>query len=318
MNDSRLTVCIFSITPSLLTLLKQQLQQGSFLLNDFSDREAFIAHILHEEQTIDCLIFEDGAAAHQMFAELQHRNLLLPCLLITDGSHNAEPNEDNLDADEVRAQATSHSNASDPTRKEDSPKIGKYHRAMQQVSRLRIEETQGLSTAVEKAINIFLQLPSESPLLAEDRVLSDPALSQDIFTSLSNKQRRLSAKLQERLGYMGVYYKRNPDSFLKRMSLEEKQAFLDTLRKGYRDIILNYFSEATDLNERIDQYVTTAFFADVPTAQMVQIHMELMDEFSQQLKLEGRNEEILLDYRLTLIDVMANLCELYRRSIPRL
>ena len=45
--------------------------------------------------------------------------------------------------------------------------------------------------------------------------------------------------------------------------------------------------------------------------------MELIDEFAQQLKLEGRNEEILLDYRLTLIDTIAHLCEMYRRSIPR-
>ncbi len=45
--------------------------------------------------------------------------------------------------------------------------------------------------------------------------------------------------------------------------------------------------------------------------------MKLMDEFAQQLKLEGRSEEILLDYRLTLIDIVAHLCEMYRRSIPR-
>jgi circadian clock protein KaiA len=45
--------------------------------------------------------------------------------------------------------------------------------------------------------------------------------------------------------------------------------------------------------------------------------MELMEEFSKQLKLEGRSEEILLDYRLTLIDVIAHLGEMYRRSIPR-
>ena len=42
-----------------------------------------------------------------------------------------------------------------------------------------------------------------------------------------------------------------------------------------------------------------------------------MEEFSKQLKLEGRSEEILLDYRLTLIDIIAHLCEMYRRSIPR-
>lgn len=51
--------------------------------------------------------------------------------------------------------------------------------------------------------------------------------------------------------------------------------------------------------------------------QIVEIHMELIDEISKQLKLEGRSEEILLDYRLTLIDIIAHLCEMYRRSIPR-
>jgi circadian clock protein KaiA len=45
--------------------------------------------------------------------------------------------------------------------------------------------------------------------------------------------------------------------------------------------------------------------------------MELMDEFSKQLKLEGRNDDILQDYRLTLIDAIAHLCEMYRRSVPR-
>ena len=45
--------------------------------------------------------------------------------------------------------------------------------------------------------------------------------------------------------------------------------------------------------------------------------MDLMDEFAKQLQLENRSEEILLDYRLTLIDIIAHLCEMYRRSIPR-
>lgn len=51
--------------------------------------------------------------------------------------------------------------------------------------------------------------------------------------------------------------------------------------------------------------------------QVVEIHMELIDDISKQLKLEGRSEDILLDYRLTLIDIIAHLCEMYRRSIPR-
>jgi circadian clock protein KaiA len=71
------------------------------------------------------------------------------------------------------------------------------------------------------------------------------------------------------------------------------------------------------LNQKIDEYVNIAFFADIPISRVVEIHMELMDQLSKQLKLEGRSEEMLLDYRLTLIDVMAHLCEMYRRSIPK-
>ena len=60
-----------------------------------------------------------------------------------------------------------------------------------------------------------------------------------------------------------------------------------------------------------------AFFADLPVSQVVEIHMDVMDEFANQLKLEGRSEDIVLDYRLTLIDTLAHLCEMYRRSIPK-
>jgi circadian clock protein KaiA len=44
--------------------------------------------------------------------------------------------------------------------------------------------------------------------------------------------------------------------------------------------------------------------------------MDLMDDFAHQLKIEGRNDDILLDYRLPLIDIISHLCEIYRRSIP--
>ncbi len=49
--------------------------------------------------------------------------------------------------------------------------------------------------------------------------------------------------------------------------------------------------------------------------QIIEIHMEVIDEFAQQLRLEGRSDEALLDYRLTLIDILAHLCETYRCSI---
>ncbi len=126
----------------------------------------------------------------------------------------------------------------------------------------------------------------------------------------------MTNKLKERLGYLGVYYKRNPQNFLRNLSPLEKQELLEQLKADYRKIVLSYFANDKNLNELIDDFVNTVFFTDIPVSQVVEIHMELMDEFAKQLKLEGRSEDILLDYRLTLIDTIAHLCEMYRRSIP--
>ena len=131
------------------------------------------------------------------------------------------------------------------------------------------------------------------------------------------QQRRLAEKLKERLGYLGVYYKRNTKDFYRHLQWSEKQKLLEQLNSEYRQIILNYFSEDAEINAAIDRFVNRAFFADLSVSQVLEIHMELMDEFAQRLKLEGRSEEILLDYRLTLIDIIAHLSEMYRRSIPR-
>jgi circadian clock protein KaiA len=44
--------------------------------------------------------------------------------------------------------------------------------------------------------------------------------------------------------------------------------------------------------------------------------MNLIDEYDKQIKLEGHKTDFLQDYRLALLDVMAHLCEMYRRSVP--
>ena len=50
---------------------------------------------------------------------------------------------------------------------------------------------------------------------------------------------------------------------------------------------------------------------------IIEMHMEVMDDFSNQLKIEGRDDEVILDYRLVLIDILAHLCELYRYSMKK-
>jgi len=171
--------------------------------------------------------------------------------------------------------------------------------------------------SIDRAIAQFLKL--STPVPVDDQSANVGATAQLTAQSLlQRQQRRLAEKLRERLGYLGVYYKRNSQNFLRNLSPAEKLKFLEQLKLSYRQIVLSYFSEDNAVNNQIDEFVNLAFFADVPVTQVVEIHMELMDEFAKQLKLEGRSEEILLDYRLTLIDAIAHLCEMYRRSIPAL
>jgi circadian clock protein KaiA len=94
----------------------------------------------------------------------------------------------------------------------------------------------------------------------------------------------------------------------------DKQVLLQQIRLDYRDILINYFTTDKNLKEKIDKFINSVFCANIPVPQIIEIHMEVIEDFSIQLKLEGRSDEALLDYRLTLIDVLAHLCEVYRCS----
>lgn len=189
-----------------------------------------------------------------------------------------------------------------------------YHDAVVAFS---IDGATSLEDAIRSTVDRYLQLPSERKFddlpLAE---VADDEQDKRLFL-LSLQQQRLTEKLQERLDYLGVYYKRNPQNFARSMTAEDSREFFDKLRQDYQQIILSYFANDSSINQRIDDFVNVAFFADVSVPQIVEIHMELIDDFSKQLQLEGRNDGILADYRLTLIDVIAHLCEMYRRSIHK-
>lgn len=173
-----------------------------------------------------------------------------------------------------------------------------------------------LPEAIDQAIATFLKL---SPYLKCNLPITPTGSSNSqIFVSVAAQQQRLAEKLKARLGYLGVYYKRDPKQFLRHLSGEDKQDYLNNLNQIYHSIILEYFKDsASTINQLIDEFANLAFFGDVSVSQVLEIHMNLMDEFSKQLKLEGRSEEVLMDYRIALIDVIAHLCEMYRRSVPR-
>ncbi len=261
--------------------LKKTLTHSPFAISWSKTQAEFVQWTIRNRHRIDCLVVQpdDG---WNVLHELWERDILLPILLITE-QDTAIPQQE-------------------------------YHDA---VITTTSDQLNTIENQVREAIDRFLQLPANQNTLNDHENTAAETRDNRLFL-LSLQQQRLTEKLQERLGYLGVYYKRNSQNFVRNMTVEERHEFLDQLRQNYRQIILSYFSsDDKTLNQRIDDYVNLAFFADVSISKVVEIHMELMDHFSKQLHMEGRSEEILLDYRLTLIDVLAHLCEMYRRSIPR-
>ena len=108
----------------------------------------------------------------------------------------------------------------------------------------------------------------------------------------------LSERLQERLGYLGVFYKRDPSRFLGSLAPEERRDLLLSLQRTYRDLLASYFSDPAASNQALESFVNTAFFSDLPITRTVEIHVDLIDEFWKQLSLEGHKHDFLQDYRL--------------------
>ena len=127
---------------------------------------------------------------------------------------------------------------------------------------------------------------------------------------------KLANRLKDRLGYLGVFYKRDTARFLRNLPKQEAQILLQSLQRTYRDLLLSYFRDPAAANEALESFVNTAFFSDLSITKVVEIHTSLIDGLWKKVRLEGRGDDFLQDYRITLLDVMAHLCEMYRRSMP--
>jgi circadian clock protein KaiA len=295
--QSKLFICTLLKTNTLSEALLQALRDTPHTLTQFESEDRFLEFIEQEPHSVDCLILEDAPDIEDLLFEVHRRLVMLPVIVLELGNQGRDPEQ---------AIAAALSSLDDQS-EVDRP----YSQA---VLRLSLTQLGQLEQFIDQAISQFLKLS----LTNGQRGDSLSSNSADSPVSLRIQQRRLSEKLKERLGYLGVYYKRNPKNFLRNLPPQQRKEFLQRMKAEYRAIILVYFSpETKQLNEKIDNLVNAAFFADVSVSQLVEIHMALMDDFAKQLKLEGRSEEILLDYRLTLIDTIAHLCEMYRRSIPR-
>ncbi|MEZ2304468.1 MAG: circadian clock protein KaiA [Microcoleus sp.] len=303
----QLSICIFVKSGELAGLAIEVLGGRRYALTQVKSESEFFGYLKHNYH-LDCLVFEVDGDLRSLTAKLQERSIFLPAVVFT-----TKPGDDRTQEVPRTSDNGCYPLVTSPELNQQQSCSFFYHAAEVQ---LPIDRWDELTASIDRAIAQFLKLSTPVPL--DDQSAKVGATAQLTAQSLlQRQQRRLAEKLRERLGYLGVYYKRNSQNFFRNLSQEEKPKFLEQFKLIYRKIVLSYFSEDTAVNNQIDEFVNIAFFADVAVTQVVEIHMELMDEFAKQLKLEGRSEEILLDYRLTLIDVIAHLCEMYRRSIPK-
>jgi circadian clock protein KaiA len=268
------------------------LASDRYRLHIFRDGRQFIDFIEAYKEQLDCLIVTDEVSTLALIDRFGKDGIYLPAIVIQLETTNL----DNLE------------------HKEAKKSVFYYHSAEICLPQSKLTE---IVDRIELAIAEYLVLAPSCPLPIEALTPTERERQENPFYFIMLQQRRLAEKLQERLGYLGVYYRRNPRDFYRNLEENEKEEVSQQLFLDYRNIILNYFENDKNIETEVDEFVNRAFFSDFSVSQILEIHMNLMDEFAQQLKLEGRSEEILLDYRLALIDIIAHLCEMYRRSIPR-
>ncbi len=181
-----------------------------------------------------------------------------------------------------------------------------YHEAEVHLPQDQLEQ---ISYSVDAAVSRFLRRGLSSATGSDGQAGGTAA-------SPTPEPWRLTNRLQGRLGYLGIFYKRDPSLFLRNLPQTERDELLRSLERSYRDLLISYFKDPAAANQAIESFVHSAFFSDLPINKVVEIHVDLIDVFWKQLKLEGHKNDFLQDYRLALLDVMAHLCEMYRRSVP--
>ncbi len=289
-SSSKLYVALFSPDQNLTSVIVNLLSQECYRLNLINQADQLLKLVAENIEQIDCFVFVNDNMHKVLLEQLRKTGILLPTTIIDACSSNLVEEEDLTTEPNLNPQ-----NA--------------------EVT-LHLENIEQLDSCIKRSIKKFLNLAPSCSLTDREQQINFK-LQNNSQEFLVLQQRRLAQKLKERLGYLGVYYKREPQDFYRNAAESEQKQILQELKTEYRQIILSYFDEDPQINQLIDKFVNQAFFLDISVPKILEIHMELMDEFAQQLKLEGRSEEILLDYRLALIDIIAHLCEMYRRSIPR-
>ncbi len=281
MSQPALTIASLLCDPLLLSACRQWLKGGRYELEDLGSQADPLAELDRRREAFDVVLLQQGAFSRDLLEGLIRKGLLLPAVVVGDVSGQID-----------------------------------YHEVEVHLPGDQLEQ---LTYSIDAAVSRFLRRGLATAAEAGDDGASEAdagdAAAQSGGSAPSERW-RLPNRLKERLGYLGVFYKRDPSRFLRHLPQRERQELLSSLERTYRDLLISYFRDPAAANQALESFVHTAFFSDLPITKAVEIHMNLIDSFGKQLKLEGHKNDFLQDYRLALLDVMAHLCEMYRRSVP--
>lgn len=291
-NPARLQICLFSFQARLSAHITKLLNSKYFELKCFDSVEELANFALANYEQIDCLVLTSSDRLELLWEKLWQVKVLLPTVIVEA---------------ELASFRTSRVEQQTANNGKEFGNI--YHEAEIQLYPTQLKE---INSYINLAIHKFMSLaPNAAKFYSQTPNESKTAVQRSFLT----QQRRLAEKLK-RLSCLGFFYKRNSQHFWHNLDREQQTELIREIKQEYRHILLLYFDSSIKINKLIDEFVDRAFFANISTSQILEIHMDLIDDFSHQLKIEGRNDDVLLDYRLPLIDIVSHLCEIYRRSIP--
>jgi circadian clock protein KaiA len=293
-TNGKLRICLFSTQKPLSRLITKLLRSDRYELKDFDSNSEFINFVSQNCDRIDCAILMKNSAISSILKSFWELEIWLPTIIL-----EIEKLPEITIAEVDNLEDLLESLASKFT----------YH---QGEICLYLTQLTEIAFYINLAITKFINLAPDSN--STNNLCPTPQIQQS--GDLVTQQHRLTKKMRESLGDLRSCYERNPNIFYSNLSETKQKKLVRKLSSNYRQILLDYFDDNGQINKLIGEFVDRAFFNNISTSQILEIHMELIDDFAQQLKIEGRGDDILLDYRLPLIDVMAHLCEVYRRSIP--
>jgi circadian clock protein KaiA len=285
-RTTKLSICLFCTQQDLGDSVARLLNGDRYKLKCLSVVGDFEKFIQQNYEEIDCLILARCDRSNAITDWLWQSTILLPTIIVQVESTSDKP-------------TNTHSTIS----LRDLTRTIVYHQAELHLYPTQLIDIElYINLAIGKFINLRLDASQELKRSDRDKILVA-------------QQLKLTKKITAKLGHSGVGYRRDPHNFYANLSSPKQEELYQILSSSYRQIVIDYFSKDYRIDKLIDEFADRAFFANISTSQIIEIHMELIDDFSQQLKLQGRSNDVLLDYRLPLIDVISHLCEIYRRSI---